>query len=186
MVFSVFWNSDDLGDSFLLINLYNLWEKKLCFWLCKELPGSSWHQVMIHSHSFLAVKYLGEEVWRGWYYQRYVWTVFISLEYITGNGIAKSCDNSVSLFEELPSCFPQWSHHFLHSHQQCRRVVFFFFFLLHCMACGILVPQPVIKLAPPTVKAQSLNHWTAREVPVEEFNFLSILVSTCYCQSFWL
>ena len=58
------------------------------------------------------------------------------------------------------------------------------FFWLHCMACGILVPQPVIKPAPPTVKAQRLNHWTAREVPVEEFNFLSILASTCYCQSF--
>ena len=32
-------------------------------------------------------------------------------------------------------------------------------------ACGILVPRPGIKAVPPAVKAQSLNHWTAREVP---------------------
>ena len=33
------------------------------------------------------------------------------------------------------------------------------------MACGILVPQPGIKLMPPALEAQSLNQWTAREVP---------------------
>ena len=33
------------------------------------------------------------------------------------------------------------------------------------MACGILVPRPGIKPIPPAVEAQSLNHWTAREVP---------------------
>ena len=32
------------------------------------------------------------------------------------------------------------------------------------MACGILVPGPGIEPAPPAVEAQSLNHWTAREV----------------------
>ena len=32
-------------------------------------------------------------------------------------------------------------------------------------ACGILVPQPGIEPTPPAVEAQSLNHWTAREVP---------------------
>ena len=30
---------------------------------------------------------------------------------------------------------------------------------------GILVPQPQMKLLPPAVEPQSLNHWTAREVP---------------------
>ena len=40
------------------------------------------------------------------------------------------------------------------------RFVFFFF----CWElCGILVPQPGIKPAPPAVEAQSRNHWTARE-----------------------
>ena len=33
------------------------------------------------------------------------------------------------------------------------------------VACGILVPQPGIKPVPPAVKAWSLNHWTAKEVP---------------------
>ena len=31
--------------------------------------------------------------------------------------------------------------------------------------CRLLVPQPGIELTPPTVVVQSLNQWTAREVP---------------------
>ena len=42
--------------------------------------------------------------------------------------------------------------------------VFFFFFFF--WLCGILVPRPGIEPAPPAVEVQSLNHWTAREVPV--------------------
>ena len=41
----------------------------------------------------------------------------------------------------------------------------FFFFWLHRVACGILVPGPGIEPAPPALEAQSLHHWTAREVP---------------------
>ena len=40
----------------------------------------------------------------------------------------------------------------------------------HHAACGILIPQPVIKTVPPAVETRSLNHWTAREVP-EIFNY---------------
>ena len=32
-------------------------------------------------------------------------------------------------------------------------------------ACGISVPRPGIEPVPPAVEAQTLNHWTAREVP---------------------
>ena len=39
-----------------------------------------------------------------------------------------------------------------------------FFFRLCNTACGILVPRPGIKPMPPAVEAQSLNHWTTREV----------------------
>ena len=39
-----------------------------------------------------------------------------------------------------------------------------------CTTCGILVPQPGIKLIPPTVEAQSLNQWPTGEVPIY-FNF---------------
>ena len=31
------------------------------------------------------------------------------------------------------------------------------------MACGILVPWPGIKPAPPAMEVQSPNHWTTRE-----------------------
>ena len=51
------------------------------------------------------------------------------------------------------------SQHFLHF------VSCFRFFCPHLAACGILVPQPGIKPVLPAVEAQSLNHWTAREVP---------------------
>ena len=41
--------------------------------------------------------------------------------------------------------------------------LYFPFFCLCCMACEILVPQPEIEPMPPTVEAQSLNHWTTRK-----------------------
>ena len=36
-------------------------------------------------------------------------------------------------------------------------------------ACEILVPQPGIEPTPPALEAQSLNHWTTREVPPSFF-----------------
>ena len=44
--------------------------------------------------------------------------------------------------------------------------LFFFFFWLHLAAHGILIPQARIEPVPPASEAQSLNHWTAREVPL--------------------
>ena len=41
--------------------------------------------------------------------------------------------------------------------------IYFFFFWGHA-ACRILVPRPGIEPMPLAVKAQSPNHWTAREV----------------------
>ena len=43
--------------------------------------------------------------------------------------------------------------------------VFVFIFWPCRAACGILFPRPGIKPLTPAVEAQSLNHWTAREVP---------------------
>ena len=40
-----------------------------------------------------------------------------------------------------------------------------FLFFWPC-SMGILVPQPGIKPVPSAVKAQSPNHWTAREFPI--------------------
>ena len=42
----------------------------------------------------------------------------------------------------------------------------FCFFLPHLTVCDNLAPQPGIKPTPPALEAQSLNHWTTREVPV--------------------
>ena len=41
-----------------------------------------------------------------------------------------------------------------------------FFFSPHCVACGILVPRLGIEPVPHASEAWSLNHWTAREVPL--------------------
>ena len=41
----------------------------------------------------------------------------------------------------------------------------FLVFWLYHVACGILVPGSGIEPVPPAVRAQSLNHWAAREVP---------------------
>ena len=41
------------------------------------------------------------------------------------------------------------------------------------MACEILVLGPGLVLAPPALEVQSLNHWTAREVP---------FVCACVCE----
>lgn len=40
----------------------------------------------------------------------------------------------------------------------------FSFFVVCCFVCGILGPQPGIKLVPPAVDTQSLSHGTPREV----------------------
>ena len=37
------------------------------------------------------------------------------------------------------------------------------------LACGVLVPQTEIKPMPPAIEAQSLKHWTPREIPQSIF-----------------
>ena len=52
----------------------------------------------------------------------------------------------------------------------------FVFVLPSHVACGILVPQPGIEPLLPATEAQSLNHWTTREVPHGEFlNDLTVI-----------
>ena len=41
------------------------------------------------------------------------------------------------------------------------------------VACGLLVPWPGFKLAPPAMEARHLNHWTARKSPRCLFHFCS-------------
>ena len=44
-------------------------------------------------------------------------------------------------------------------------IVIFSFLFFGCDACGILVPWPGMKPTPPALEVQSLNHWSARQVP---------------------
>ena len=47
-------------------------------------------------------------------------------------------------------------------------------FLLLChQTCGILIPQPRIKLMAPALEGWSLNHWTTKEVPHCAFIYLT-------------
>ena len=46
----------------------------------------------------------------------------------------------------------------------CPPIVVGFFF--GCLACRILVSPRGIKPTSPAVEAQSLNHWTTRDVPI--------------------
>ena len=53
------------------------------------------------------------------------------------------------------------------------QVIFFLYFCFVfwpcCVARGILAPQPGIEPELPELEMQSLNHWTAREVPCGSF-----------------
>ena len=42
----------------------------------------------------------------------------------------------------------------------------FYLFRLGYAACGVLFPRPGVETATLAVEVQSLNHWTARKVPV--------------------
>ena len=74
-------------------------------------------------------------------------------------------------------------------------LLFFFFFWPRRAACGILVPRPGIEPMPPALRAWSLNHWTASEVPSQLFFFfnkfiyfihifLAALGPRCWAQAF--
>ena len=65
----------------------------------------------------------------------------------------------------------------LHTHTICSFFLFSFFFVFSWpqgMACGMLVPWPRIEPISLTLEAQSLNHWTTREVPVLPVEWLCI------------
>ena len=60
--------------------------------------------------------------------------------------------------------------------------MFALFFWLHRVERGILVPRPGIESMPSAVGVQSLNHWTAREVPAHFFffNFIYLFIYFIY------
>ena len=63
-------------------------------------------------------------------------------------------------------------------------LLFFTFlkFWLHCVACEVLVPWPGIKPVFPALEAQSLNHWTAREVqPCHNFKYIYLKMLYLIC-----
>ena len=52
--------------------------------------------------------------------------------------------------------------------------------LPHHIVCEIRVPWPGIEPVPPEVEVQSLNHWTARDVPAQDFE-VTILTLQVFC-----
>ena len=58
-------------------------------------------------------------------------------------------------------------------------ILFFFFFLPHHAVYRILISRPGIEPMPPAVKAQSLNHWTSREILLYFFRHSSPLSVLC-------
>ena len=58
-----------------------------------------------------------------------------------------------------------------------------FFWAIFYVACGILVPRSGIKPMSPALGAQSLNHWTTREVPVNPSCLSVFCMVMCICES---
>ena len=54
-----------------------------------------------------------------------------------------------------------------------------FSIFLVCMACGIPSSSVGIKLSPPALEMQNLNHWTAREAPCYSSCRIYVLFSIC-------
>ena len=69
-------------------------------------------------------------------------------------------------------------------------IYYYYFIWLHSTACGILVPWPEIEFVPPELEAQSLNHWTAWEIPLSVPFFKKLiyfnwrLITLRYCSDF--
>ena len=55
--------------------------------------------------------------------------------------------------------------HRIRTEGKSTNIPFFFFWVPHGITCGILVPQAEVEPARPALEAQSLNHWTAKEIP---------------------
>ena len=55
-------------------------------------------------------------------------------------------------------------------HKHISTLFYYFIFIFgHTAAWGTLVAQPGIKPTLPALEAQSLNHWTTREIPRHSF-----------------
>ena len=50
------------------------------------------------------------------------------------------------------------------------------FLFFGCVACGILFPRPGMEPTPLAMEAQSFNHWTAREVPLQPFKTNVVII----------
>ena len=53
--------------------------------------------------------------------------------------------------------------------------ILFFFFWSQPAACRILIPWPKTESTYPALEAQSLNHWTLKEIPIFSFKVLLFL-----------
>ena len=100
------------------------------------------------------------------------------------NGLRVSTQDSKNLPEQnrvqilklcLQRCLLLLLVFFKRSSKFSFNLTYFFSFWPCCSACRISVPQPGIKPVPPAMEAQSLNHWTAGEVPHKIFEECKVL-----------
>ena len=76
---------------------------------------------------------------------------------------------------------PNSAHQYAKHHWIVPFISFMFVFWSCCVACRILVPWPVIEPPPLELEAQSLNHWTTREVPwIIPFKWVNSMVCELY------
>lgn len=110
----------------------------------------------------------------------FVWTwIFISLSEYPGMGllgcwawtfalVADSPVVSQSVYQSVSSLIPEFAL-VADSPTACQPIdspANVLFLWPHHVACGFLVPQPVIETVLPVVEVWSPNRWAAREVPV--------------------
>ena len=77
-------------------------------------------------------------------------------------------------FLTFPAIFPFSLSLYLYTCMHVYMYIYLHIYRLHCVACGILIPQWGIEPMPTAVESHSLNHWTTREVcNLSYINFLS-------------
>ena len=89
------------------------------------------------------------------------------VSYITGSNLCLSCLLHWQA-DSLPLASPRMGSPSLWIQTTLTKLFIFnigFIFWPHQAACGTLVPQLGIEPSPLVMEAQSLNHWTASEVP---------------------
>ena len=92
--------------------------------------------------------------------------------YLSENIVAVVATNNLYILQDKVT--RRTRYYLIISHTISQTLVKIYFIFFGRTACGILVTRPGIKPMYPAVESQSLNHWTAREVPQTRFLNVSL------------